>query len=104
MLDDFIISQWDTVVIPELRHDTTFKITPGGQDTFFISKTNTTIIHNNGSLGVTTNRPTDTFFLQREYFSKEPNKPDNKFIYLGLTIIMILVLFLGGMVLGIKSK
>jgi len=104
VLDDFIISQWDTVIIPELRHDTMFKITPGGHDTFFISKTNTTIIHNNGALGVSTNKPKDTIFLQREYLSPEPIKPDNKWIYLGLTVLMILVLFLGGLVLGIKSK
>jgi len=104
VLDDFIISQWDTVFVAGVTHDTLFRLTAGGRDTFFISKTNTTIIHNNGELGVSTRQPTDTILLQREYYTKDSVANDNnRLIYIALTILTILVLFLGGYLMGTKK-
>ncbi len=104
LLDEFIISQWDTVIVPELEHDTVFYITPGGRDSFLIRETNTTIVHNNGALQVSTRQPPDTIFLQREYYTPKPiSNNNNRLIYLGITVLFILVLFLGGYVTGLKK-
>lgn len=104
VLDDFIISQWDTVFIPGIKFDTILK-TSTGRDTFFISKTFTTIRTEPGQIIVTTAQPDSNFIkplyeLQREPIGAEPLK----WYYIAISLLAMLVLFLFGLIFGTKKQ
>jgi hypothetical protein len=105
VLDDFIISQWDTVFLPGIKFDTILKTT-GGRDTFFIAKTFTTITTAPGQIIVNTAQP-DTNFIKPLYeLHREPIGAEGppKWLYVLISILTILVLFLFGYIFGNSKK
>lgn len=104
VLDDFIISQWDTVFIPGLKFDTIFKTSLNGRDTFFISKTFTTIRTEPGQIIVSTQQPDSNIIRPIYNLQTEPKKNEHsKILYIALSILSVLVLFLFGFIFGQKK-
>ena len=105
VLDDFIISQWDTVFIPGTKFDTIFKTSLNGRDTFFISKTFTTIRTEPGQIIVSTQQPDSNIIRPIFNLQTEPKKVEHsKILYIALSILSVLVLFLFGFIFGQKKK